>query len=224
MREYRFLTTWCLEAPPRAGLGGDPRLRALAASGGAASSASSSSSPGDETGSASSARYTWRSSSRTSSTFEMRTTRSRSRRTCSRARRRGELAGHRPLAPVRARRAAAPGDRRRLRVERATTKPWMNLLAPDRPARLRLEPRLGDGPRRRGPRPAARLPPAGERRPARRRARGTLRQGPESVGLRSLTNRAGSATLRTRPGTLICRVPSRSPRAVRAFRQDHLRR
>ena len=45
----------------------------------------------------------------------------------------------------------------------STTKPWMNLLAPVAAPRLRVEPRLGDGARRRGDRPAARLPPAGER-------------------------------------------------------------
>ena len=70
----------------------------------------------------------------------------------------GELDGHRHLAPVRGRR----GHGRPLRVERGTTKRWMNVVGAGRGARLPLEPRLRDARRRRGARPASRRPPAGE--------------------------------------------------------------
>ena len=51
----------------------------------------------------------------------------------------------------------------------ATSKAWMNLVAPGRPPGLRVEPRLGDGPRRRGNRQSARLQAARQRlrRPSR---------------------------------------------------------
>ena len=104
-------------------------------------------------------RYTWRSKLHTDLVFDMRTTRVE-RPHLLEGEASGELAGTGRWRFFEETAAGLPaGDRGAVRVERATTKAWMNLLAPVA-ADLPVEPRLGDAKRRHRPRLAARLQPA----------------------------------------------------------------
>ena len=106
-------------------------------------------------------RYTWRSKLPYDLEFEMTTTKVDKPHLLEGARQRG-AGRHRALAAVRAGRRGA-GHRGRLRVERAHHEALDEPVRADRAPAVRVEPRLGDAKRRRGPREASRLPSAGDR-------------------------------------------------------------
>ncbi len=147
MTEYEFLTTWCLEAPRERvwdAIWEAERWpewwRGVVARGALVE--------GDETGVGQVGRYTWRSRLPYDLEFEMTTTRVHKPHLLE-GQAKGELAGHRALAAVRAERGGrCAGDRGGLRVERQHHQALDEPAGPDRAPAVRVEPRLGDAKRR----------------------------------------------------------------------------
>ena len=157
MPEYSFLTTWCLEAPR------EPVWDAIWDSEKwpqwwRGVTAAEKLADGDEDGVGQVGRYSWRSKLPYDLDFTMTTTRVEPPYLLE-GEASGELAGTGRWRLFRGRLEARDGGC--LRVERAHHEALDERDRAARGARLRLESRLGDAQRRRGPREATRLPSPG---------------------------------------------------------------